>query len=58
MKSFPEWVAQKKKYDVKVSGRYKILNGMNNIMVNLLRSGKQNCEGDPAEYQDAWRTCR
>jgi UPF0755 protein len=42
MKSF-EWVAQKKKYDVKVRpGRYKILNGMNNNeLVNLLRSGKQ-----------------
>jgi UPF0755 protein len=42
MKSF-EWVAKKKKYDVKVKpGRYKIHNGMNNNeLVNLLRSGKQ-----------------
>ncbi|TRZ75676.1 MAG: endolytic transglycosylase MltG [Bacteroidetes bacterium] len=42
MKSF-EWVAQKKKYDVRVrQGRYKICNGMNNNeLVNLLRSGKQ-----------------
>ena len=38
-----EWVAKKKKYDVKVRpGRYKISNGMNNNeLVNLLRSGKQ-----------------
>jgi len=42
MKSF-EWVAQKKKYDVKIRpGRYKIHYGMNNLeLVNLLRSGKQ-----------------
>ncbi len=42
MKSFV-WVAQKKKYDVKVRpGRYKICDGMNNNeLVNLLRSGKQ-----------------
>jgi UPF0755 protein len=42
MKSF-EWVAQKKKYGVRVRpGRYKICEGMNNNeLVNLLRSGKQ-----------------
>jgi UPF0755 protein len=42
MKSF-EWVAHKKKYDVKVRpGRYKISDGMNNNeLVNLLRSGNQ-----------------
>ncbi|HZX62327.1 MAG TPA: endolytic transglycosylase MltG [Bacteroidales bacterium] len=42
MKSF-EWVAQKKKYDIKIRpGRYKIRYGMNNNeLVNLLRSGKQ-----------------
>ena len=42
LKSF-EWVAQKKKYDMKVRpGRYKICYGMNNNeLVNLLRSGKQ-----------------
>ncbi len=42
LKSF-EWVAQKKKYDVKIRpGRYKISEGMNNNeLVNLLRSGKQ-----------------
>lgn len=42
MKSF-EWVAQKKKYGVRVRpGRYKICDGMNNNeLVNLLRSGKQ-----------------
>jgi UPF0755 protein len=42
MKTF-EWVAQKKKYNVKVRpGRYKIMDGMNNNdLVNLLRSGKQ-----------------
>ncbi|MCX6246916.1 MAG: endolytic transglycosylase MltG [Bacteroidetes bacterium] len=41
-KSF-EWVAHRKRYDVKVKpGRYKILDGMNNNeLVNLLRSGKQ-----------------
>jgi UPF0755 protein len=38
-----DWVAHRKKYDVKVKpGRYKIPDGMsNNELVNLLRSGKQ-----------------
>ena len=42
VKSF-EWVALKKKYNLKVRpGRYKITEGMNNNeLVNLLRAGKQ-----------------
>ncbi len=38
-----EWLARRKHYDIKVKpGRYRITNGMNNnMLVNLLRSGKQ-----------------